>query len=144
MICSIKKAVLSFYEGLDFRYKKWVVIAEESSDFFTRLPVKFFKNILFNLVKNAIQHGKATRVTIGWDEQTHTLWVKDNGKGIHADIAPHIYDLFYSTRGSGIGLAFVKSIVEFSGGEIYFPLRSGNCTIFTIRWAWVDQNKSLV
>jgi signal transduction histidine kinase len=54
------------------------------------------------------------------------LRVRDNGRGIDLDLLPHIFDLFqqgsdftnHETGGLGIGLALVKSLVEFHGGRV--------------------------
>jgi two-component system nitrogen regulation sensor histidine kinase GlnL len=46
--------------------------------------------------------------------------VRDNGSGISADLKPHIFDPFVTTkpRGSGLGLALVAKIVGDHGGVI--------------------------
>ena len=46
--------------------------------------------------------------------------VRDNGAGVPADLMPHIFDPFVTTkaRGSGLGLALVAKIVGDHGGVI--------------------------
>ncbi len=48
--------------------------------------------------------------------------VEDNGPGVAAADAPHIFDPFYSTKaigaGTGLGLAVVYGMVRDVGGEI--------------------------
>jgi len=46
--------------------------------------------------------------------------VKDNGSGVSADLMPHIFDPFVTTKrgGSGLGLALVAKIIGDHGGVI--------------------------
>jgi signal transduction histidine kinase len=52
--------------------------------------------------------------------------VRDNGPGISADQRPRIFDPFFTTKakGTGLGMAIVKRIVEAHGGQI--ALGDGN------------------
>src|SRR5580698_7743252 len=59
--------------------------------------------------------------------------VRDNGSGVPADLLPHIFDPFVTTkpRGSGLGLALVAKIVGDHGGVIECDSISGR-TIFRV------------
>jgi two-component system NtrC family sensor kinase len=63
--------------------------------------------------------------------------VRDNGPGIAADVMPHIFEAFFTTKTdeqrTGLGLAVAKSIVEQHGGEITLKSSSGAGAEFTIR-----------
>jgi len=98
------------------------------------LPI--FHNVLINLINNARTHGKADQVQITVDGDKRTLTVRDNGNGIPAHVLPRIFDLNFSTadgkRGhSGIGLAFVKIMLEISYGKIHCNSRHGDKNSFT-------------
>jgi two-component system nitrogen regulation sensor histidine kinase GlnL len=59
--------------------------------------------------------------------------VRDNGGGIAADLMPHIFDPFVTTkpRGSGLGLALVAKIIDDHGGMIECDSAPGR-TIFRV------------
>ena len=64
--------------------------------------------------------------------------VADSGVGIPAEELPHVFDMYYQgqsgtrAKGSGIGLAIAREIVEIHGGEIAVESREGRGTTFRI------------
>ena len=68
----------------------------------------------------------------GWVQ----LAVADNGTGIPADVLPHIFEPFYTTKapgaGSGLGLAQVYGIIKQHNGHIHVETKDGQGTTFTI------------
>lgn len=96
-------------------------------------PVRMDENamtlVLLNLIDNAVKYaaeGKDVDVTLGRTPGGVMLSVRDRGPGIPADEQPRIFERFYrarmardrNVRGSGIGLALVKHIVEAHGGRL--------------------------
>ena len=87
------------------------------------------RQLLHNLLKNAleavkdIQDSRITVTTRVIDEATVSqveLCVDDNGPGIEAGVLENIFEPYISTKpkGSGLGMAIVKKIVEEHGGAI--------------------------
>ncbi|HEX8118147.1 MAG TPA: HAMP domain-containing sensor histidine kinase, partial [Pyrinomonadaceae bacterium] len=62
------------------------------------------------------------RVSLSFDEETNEVVVEvaDNGQGIPADVLPHVFDPFYTTKraGAGLGLAVCYGIVTAHGGRV--------------------------
>ena len=96
-----------------------------------------FAQILLNLYLNAIQamdDGGDLRVE-AFEDGTHLLVrVGDSGPGIPPEHLPHIFDPYFTTRpsGVGLGLANVHKLVEAHGGEIGVENRAGGGTVFTV------------
>ncbi|MGB5978472.1 MAG: GAF domain-containing sensor histidine kinase, partial [Cyclobacteriaceae bacterium] len=99
--------------------------------------------ILVNLITNAIKYNDKPKplVTVYVAEQEHyyQLQVKDNGPGIPATEHGNIFEIFRiaasadknGIRGSGIGLATVKKLVESLAGNIELESEEGKGTTFT-------------
>jgi len=82
------------------------------------------RQVMGNLINNAIKFSKTSGGTIRVRLTKHTLTVEDQGIGIADDALPHIFDRFYQADtsrahgGFGLGLALVKRIVELHGWTI--------------------------
>ncbi|WP_243544919.1 two-component system sensor histidine kinase NtrB [Pseudodesulfovibrio tunisiensis] len=81
------------------------------------------KQCLINLVKNSIEampNGGKLVVATGMSRDKAVLTVEDTGCGIPADIRDKIFSPFFSTKGkgSGLGLAQTKIIMEEIGGDV--------------------------
>jgi len=70
------------------------------------------------------------------------LVVSDTGVGIPPDVAPHIFEPFYTTKptghGTGLGLATVYGIVTESGGSVSLYSEPGIGTTFRVLLPAVD------
>ena len=96
-------------------------------------------NILNNLVDNAIKYSPG-EAHVEITATPTTISVTDHGMGIAADKLPHIYDKFYrvptgdlhDVKGYGLGLFYVKTMVEKHGWNIGVSSAKGEGTTFTI------------
>ncbi len=104
-----------------------------------------FKQILFNLTDNAIQHTAADgTIEFSWEisgSDIH-IHIANDGDGIPPVDLPHVFEPFYrgdSSRarthgGTGLGLTIVKTLVEANGGSITVKSISGRKTVFTLHF----------
>ncbi len=96
--------------------------------------------IMVNLLSNSIRYLNPkgqVQVSAYKKDDLVILRVKDNGKGIKKENLPKIFDRFYraednDSRGSGLGLPIVKSIVQAHGGSISIESIYGLGTEVTI------------
>jgi len=86
------------------------------------------RQVLSNLVDNALRHTTAGRISISARRENGgvALAVRDTGAGIGAEHLPRIFERFYRVDaarsrhegGTGLGLAIVKHMVEAHGGRV--------------------------
>ncbi len=109
--------------------KRGVALLAEPSGRLPRvcLPEGEVKQVLYNLIQNAIQAspaGQAVTIGIAADVDEIAVAVEDRGEGIPEDILPRIFDPFFSTKtdephgGMGLGLSVSRSLIEALGGRI--------------------------
>jgi len=91
------------------------------------IDIRQWLRVFNNLIKNSIQateEGRKTEIKIKLQRTENTLKItfSDNGKGIPEDMKDKIFTPNFTTKtkGTGLGLAMVKNIVNNSGGEIHF------------------------
>lgn len=98
-----------------------------------------FKQVLYNLLHNAIQHTKIGEiiVTAHAQQSQMVIRVSDTGAGIPTQDIEHIFTAFYQVKkqgqkeGLGLGLSIAKNIVEKLDGAIYVTSSLGEGTTFT-------------
>ncbi|MFZ7113693.1 MAG: ATP-binding protein [Desulfatiglandales bacterium] len=109
------------------------------------------EKIFNNLITNAIKYtpsGGTVSMTLGTSANRVVLNVKDTGIGIEPQDKDRIFEDFFRTQeakkidpyGKGIGLPFVKKIVESLGGDISVDSRKGEGTEFTLSFPKADQS----
>ena len=93
------------------------------------------RTILDNLVGNALRYTpEEGEILLRAEEMKEFIQftVRDTGRGIEAERLANIFDRFnpFSERGTGMGLALVRRLVESLGGQIAVESRLGQGTTF--------------
>ena len=100
-------------------------------------------NVFYNLIDNAVKYCETAPVVIlstSSDAQGLTVSVKDNGIGIPRSEQKKIFDRLYrvptgdrhNVKGFGLGLSYVKAVVERHGGRIRIESEPGTGSTFHI------------
>lgn len=97
-----------------------------------------------NLLGNAIKHHDKTSgiVTVSFTENDgmYSFTVTNDGPGIAAEHQEQIFEMFKTLRsrdeveGSGMGLAIIKKIIEYHGGDISVSSDGNRGVSFTFTW----------
>lgn len=106
-----------------------------------------FTNVIFNLLDNAVKYREEDRslqltvTTADISDSQLCITIADNGIGIRKDDLKRIFDKFYrvstgnrhDVKGFGLGLAYVRKMINEFGGEISAESELGKGTKFIIK-----------
>ena len=100
--------------------------------------------VIANLLTNAAKYtdpGGVIEVKLAADQSRVAIEVRDNGRGIHPELLPRVFELFEqgprtldrAQGGLGIGLAIVRSLVALHGGTVHAHSDGiGRGSVFTV------------
>jgi two-component system phosphate regulon sensor histidine kinase PhoR len=99
-------------------------------------------NVLYNLIENASKYCEKDPLIIirtRTDKKFFIIEIEDNGIGIQKEHIPHLFEKFYrvptgnlhNVKGFGLGLYYVKLIIEAHKGKIDVQSNISKGTIFT-------------
>ena len=102
-------------------------------------------NVFNNLIENGIKYSKDKPViTIESrnDKSSMEISIKDNGIGIKKNNLDKIFDKFYrepqgnihNVKGFGLGLSYVKNIVDKLNAKIFVKSKYGHGSVFTLKF----------
>ncbi len=119
------------HEGVELR-------KEAGSPVVADVDPRRIQQVLVNLTKNALQATSNGTVTVAVEDRGDTvaLVVHDTGPGMPPDVLEKLFQPFFTTKpkeqGTGLGLAFAKSVVNAHGGTIEVESELGQGTTFTV------------
>ncbi|WP_374575719.1 ATP-binding protein [Phenylobacterium sp.] len=119
------------------------VKADEALPGHLALDATRVRQVLFNLVGNALKFTKAGEVAVAARAEAGrlVLEVSDTGCGIADDVVPYLFERFTQADdsdirrfgGTGLGLAICKQLSTLMGGEIEVASRAGEGSVFRVR-----------
>ena len=123
-------------QGLEFRF----ISTKENLEIFS--DKKIVKNIMINLIANAIKYSKSTgfvECEIKKEGSNLLFSVTDDGIGIPDEEQKHLFDRFFrasnaiNIEGTGLGLNIVKKYLDMLKGNISFTSKLYKGTRFQVR-----------
>ncbi|QDT90013.1 sensor histidine kinase [Gimesia algae] len=140
MIGNIVEDVIRLLEPAARKAQVEVEREAAATDIQVTLPEGEVKQILLNLIQNAIQAsapGDTVSIHVSSLNETVRVEVADQGSGITEENLPRIFDPFFSTKpsmprqGMGLGLSVSRSLIEALGGSIDVVSAPGSGARFT-------------
>ncbi|MGK7904632.1 MAG: PAS domain S-box protein [Hormoscilla sp.] len=117
------------------------VVFSYQGDYWVRLDEKLLRQILSNLISNAIKYSPpGSRINLELMRRSGEInfQIKDSGLGIAPEDKPHLFEFFHrgcnvgTIPGTGLGLAIVKKCVDMHGGAIAVESQVGKGTTFSV------------
>ena len=140
----IKDVVDNFALQLEDRKGKVELVLNAQNDTIDADEVHL-SNLVNNLVDNALKYSKentppVVKLTTQSNEKKFSLKIEDNGIGMNRDTLKKIFERFYrahtgnihNVKGFGLGLSYVKTMVEAHDGDIKAESILGKGSTFTV------------
>ena len=101
-------------------------------------------NVLVNILENALKYSDDKPKIDVYTESTNKnllIKIEDKGIGMSKNVQKHIFDKFYreqkgnihDVKGHGLGLAYVKEIIDIHHGTVFVDSEKGKGSTFTIK-----------
>lgn len=106
-----------------------------------------FSNLINNLIDNAVKYSKDNvplhiRISTESTPKSFIVRVQDNGIGMSKETLKRVFERFYrahtgnlhNVKGFGLGLSYVKTMVQAHGGDIQVDSTLGKGSVFTVEF----------
>ncbi|MDX2415771.1 MAG: HAMP domain-containing sensor histidine kinase, partial [Bacteroidales bacterium] len=145
--CSLHKIIESVSENFSLKLNDCqgtISLDLKAEDPLLKLDEVHFSNVISNLIDNAIKYStSAPKINISSSESDNfvIITIQDDGIGIKKENQKKIFEKFYrvptgnihNVKGFGLGLSYVKKIIEEHGGAVSLNSQSGKGTTFNIK-----------
>ncbi len=129
--------------------KQISLLVSGTEDLWLKGNAELLERAVINLMTNAVQYspeGSAINVQVYRAGHLACLAIADEGSGIDTDELPMLFDRYHrqkrselaGSQGTGLGLSFVKTVVEKHRGAITVDSKPGDGTTFTLKLPIAD------
>jgi signal transduction histidine kinase len=118
-------------------------LGETQKGLFVDADVLWLRNVIINILENSVKYKTKTQgtmtITCSGGAPCAELRLSDDGPGVTAEQLEKLFDVFYRSdpsrnkKGSGIGLAIGRKIIERMGGAIHAELPEAGGLAVVIR-----------
>ena len=140
----IRDVVENFTLQLEEKNGKAELLLNAQNDLINADEVHF-SNLVNNLVDNAVKYAKdnvppVIKLSTYSNNKNFVMRIEDNGIGMNRETLKKIFERFYrahtgnihNVKGFGLGLSYVKTMVEAQGGDIKAESTLGKGSSFTV------------
>ncbi|MEO8404744.1 MAG: HAMP domain-containing sensor histidine kinase [Chitinophagaceae bacterium] len=140
----IKEVIDNFALQLEEKQGQAEILLNASNDLINADEVHF-SNLINNLVDNAVKYAKDNtplriKITTESNEKKIIIRVDDNGIGMNKETVKRVFERFYrahtgnihNVKGFGLGLSYVKTMVQAHGGDINVDSTLGKGSAFIV------------
>jgi len=149
----IKDVADNFKLQLEDKHGKADLQLNASNDFLLVDEVHF-TNLVSNLIDNAVKYSKDQlniKITTHSTNKNFVLRIEDNGIGMNKETQRRIFEKFYrahtgnvhNVKGFGLGLSYVRTVVDAHHGKIKVESTIGKGTAFTLEFPFRNDHELL-
>ncbi|HOX83669.1 MAG TPA: HAMP domain-containing sensor histidine kinase [Chryseolinea sp.] len=142
----VNQMVLEVIDSMELvasKQKATISFKKEGENFTVNGSAEHLENVFYNLLDNAIKYShEKSIIEITIKELAHyvTYSIHDNGIGIPKSYQKKIFDKFFrvphgdihTTKGYGLGLSYVASVVKSHGGTVQVESEEGRGSCFVV------------
>lgn len=145
-ICYLLEEIKDILEPLFKKNKAKIEIPDD--EIYVEGDYNRLKQVFINLFKNSLESKRkedlVVNVKIKEDNNNCIISMKDNGNGMSKETLEKIYNDFFTTKetGTGIGIPYIKEIIELHHGTITYKSRENRGTTVLITLPKKQEKKS--
>lgn len=145
-ICYLLDEIKDILEPLFKKNKAKIEIPDD--EIYVEGDYNRLKQVFINLFKNSLESKRkedlVVNVKIKEDNNDCIISMKDNGKGMSKETLEKIYNDFFTTKetGTGIGIPYIKEIIELHHGTLTYKSRENKGTTVLITLPKKQEKKS--